>query len=52
MPPTAKKEVTPTAPTVADKAPPDVKKAAKKAETSKRTSVKTANGVEIGWTEG
>ena len=60
MPPTAKKVTTPTAPTGADKpsedaadaAPKAAKKATKKAEAPKRTSVKTASGVEIGWTEG
>lgn len=60
MPPTAKKAATPIAPTGADKpsedaadaAPKAVKKAAQKAEAPKRTSVKTANGVEIGWVEG
>lgn len=59
MPPTAKKEATPVAPTGADKpsegaadaAPKTTTKAAKKAE-PKRTSVKTASGVEIGWVEG
>lgn len=60
MPPTAKKETTPVAPVVvdmtpeetADAAPKTVTKAAKKAAEPKRTSVKTASGVEIGWTEG
>lgn len=60
MPPTAKKAATPVAPEVASKpsedaadaAPKTVAKAAKKAEAPKRTSVKTANGVEIGWVEG
>lgn len=59
MPPTAKKAATPDAPTGADKpstdaadaAPKATKKTAKAAE-PKRTSVKTANGVEIGWVEG
>jgi hypothetical protein len=60
MPPKAKEEVVPTAPTGADKpsedavdaAPKAAKKASKKVEAPKRTSVKTASGVEIGWTEG
>lgn len=60
MPPTAKKATTPVAPKVADKpsedvvdaAPKEVKKATKKADAPKRTSVTTANGVEIGWVEG
>lgn len=60
MPPKEKKETTPVAPTgadtpsedVADAAPKATKKAAKKAEAPKRTSVKTASGVEIGWVEG
>jgi hypothetical protein len=56
MPPAAKKATTPPAPTGADKpsteAPKAAKKAAAKAAAPKRTSVKTQDGVEIGWVEG
>lgn len=64
MPPKAKEEVVPAAPIGAVETPEETsdaapkaakkvtKKVAKEADAPKRTSVKTASGVEIGWTEG
>lgn len=52
MPPTAKKAATPVAPPDADKTSEDVGKASKRIAKPQRTSIKTGDGVEIGWTEG